>query len=94
MRLFQPEVGMAEAGGCGAVEILAHRRVGDGDERAGTLDKAFSTELRHSVLSDDVLDHVAGGYDTGTLCEDRLDLRHTLLGHGRYGYEGLSAFRE
>ena len=82
---------MAEAGGSGAVEILAHRRVGDGNECAGTLDQALSTELRHSVLCHNVLDHVACGHDTGAFCKDRLDLRHSLLGHGRDGYERLAS---
>ena len=92
--LFQAEVGVAEAGGRGAVKLLAHRRVGDGDERAGTLDEALASELRYAVLCDDVLDHVAGGHDAGAFGEDRLDLGDPLFGHGRYGYECLAAFGE
>ena len=85
---------MAEAGGRGAVELFAHRRVGDGDERAGAFDEALASELGDAVLRDDVLDHVSGSHDSCTLSEDRLDLRDTLLRHGWDGYECLAAFGE
>lgn len=73
-KLLQAEVGVAEAGGGGTVEVFADRRVGDGDEGTGTLGEAFAAEGGDAVFGHDVLDEVAGSHDAGAFSEDRIDL--------------------